>query len=314
MKINYPLRIIFIYAIFISCEPDTTPDESEEIPTIEIIEISDPNFKYALLNTNCVDINNDNIGDQDIDSNNDGIIQRSEAQFPEGLILKFNEEEIQRYVDLKGIENFINLKHLEIIAGESGYVENEKTEHISYDFTALRKLEFIQINYFHTDFIQKIDLSGLDNLIEANLSDNRPSNFTLEYNVATIFTDLNLEGCSSLKKLMLRNSFSKINFCHAPNLEIIDMSYLEGGEPTIFDFHCLSNLKRLDISENFIDTLILKNSSLLETLIANNIGSEDPYFNYPFLKSVCIDDIPEELLQISKLIDENTVVNTDCTF
>lgn len=90
------------------------------------------------------------------------------------------------------------------------------------------------------------------------------------------------------------------------------MSYLEGGEPETFDFHCLGNLKWLDISENSFDNLNLKNSSVLETFIANDIGSAGEYSNYPFLKYICIDDIQEELEQISTLRDEYTVVTTDC--
>lgn len=91
------------------------------------------------------------------------------------------------------------------------------------------------------------------------------------------------------------------------------MHYLEGGEPDVFDFHCLRKLKWLDISENTIDTLILKNSTVLNTFIARDIGSANDT-NYPFLEHICIDDFPEEYEQITSLRDENTKVSTDCTF
>ncbi len=45
-----------------------SPQEPEEIEE-EVLEILDPNFKYALLNTNCVDTNNVQIGETDLDFN-----------------------------------------------------------------------------------------------------------------------------------------------------------------------------------------------------------------------------------------------------
>ena len=93
------------------------------------------------------------------------------------------------------------------------------------------------------------------------------------------------------------------------------MSYLEGGEPEVFDFHCLTNLEWLDISENVIPTLILKNSSVLETFLVNDIGANhENWAGYPYIEYICIDDIPEEREQISSLVNDDTVVTTDCTF
>ncbi len=91
------------------------------------------------------------------------------------------------------------------------------------------------------------------------------------------------------------------------------MFYLEGGEPEVFDFHCLTNLEWLDIGENRIHSLILKNGSVLTTLRSQDIGSADNG-NYPYIEYICLDDDPEELEQIASLIDENTEVVTDCEF
>ena len=43
------------------------------------VVIPDANFKYALLHTTCSDTNGDGILDGDVDTNNDGEIQVSEA-------------------------------------------------------------------------------------------------------------------------------------------------------------------------------------------------------------------------------------------
>lgn len=316
MKSNFTLLVFLnaIIMILISCEPNEHGEEQEEISEVENIEIPDPNFKYALVNTDCLDVDNDNTGDKNIDFNNDGEISIDEAKAAERLILQFNSGEILRYVDLTGIENFTNLEYLEITRGGNGYSENSNTNPISYDFTSLEKLEFLLINYFPTDFIEKMDISGLTKLIEVDLSQNRPSYFTEDWESPNNFTDLNMEGCTNLTKLSIINSFFKIEFCQIPSLEILDMAYLEGGESDTFDFHCLQKLKWLDISENYFENLILKNSSVLETFIANDIGSAGEYSNYPFLEYICIDDFDEEFEQISTLRDENTVVTTDCSF
>lgn len=297
------LAAIILFAIFAlfstSCE---TESPNEIITESETIYIPDENFKYTLVHTLALDLNND------------GEIQRNEAEIIERLILHFDYEEISGYVDLTGIESFINLKYLKI-TGERAYKMegNLNSELISYDFTNLIKLEFLQLNHIGTNYFGSIDLSGLNNLTEADLSHNRPDYFGENIEEPLNFVNVNLDGCTNLTKLSLVNSFLKIDFCDIPALKTLDMSYLEGGEPDPIDFHCLTKLEWLDISENYFESLILKNSSVLKTFKANDIGAAGSS-NYPFLKYIYIDDIQEEHDQISTLRDENTVVETNCTF
>lgn len=122
-----------------------------------------------------------------------------------------------------------------------------------------------------------------------------------------------MNGCINLVKMNMENSFLIVDFCEAPSIKKLNMRYLEGGEPDVFDFHCLEKLEELDISENRITKLILKKRSVLNTFSAYDIGNSG-MSNYPFVKEVCIDDLPEELEQISEIINEHTVINTDCTF
>ncbi|MFK7782353.1 MAG: hypothetical protein AB8B90_08360, partial [Psychroserpens sp.] len=53
----------------------------------QIVTIPDVNFKHILTTDNCVDLDDDGVGDADADTNNDGEIQESEAQAVEHLIL-----------------------------------------------------------------------------------------------------------------------------------------------------------------------------------------------------------------------------------
>lgn len=314
------IKVVFVLSFLftiLSC----SIEESENLETQDLkanlkgseILIPDENFKSTLINTNCVDTNDDGIPDSNVDLNNDGKIQKKEANSVEKLILDFDYGAPAKFVDLKGIENFSNLKSLDI-SGRGGslyYEEALNEENLTYDFTALRKLEYLKIMYLATEYFDEINLSGLNKLVKVDLSQNRPMDHYSERNK---FISINLEGCSNLKNLNIVNSFFTIDFCQAPSLERLNMMYLEGGEPEVFDFHCLTNLKWLNISENRIHTLILKNASVLETLICNNIGSEDEFYNLPFPNYICIDDIPQEWEQIQTMISPDNVITTDCTF
>ena len=312
MKFLYVLILVLINQ---SCS-------TEKVENIEVqnlkgnlkgseILIPDENFRNTLISTNCVDTNDDGIPDTDVDLNNDGQIQKKEANAVEKLILDFDYGAPAKFVDLNGIENFSNIKSLNI-SGRGGslyYDEALNEENLIYDFTALRKLEYLKIMYLATEYFDEINLSGLTKLVEVDLSQNRPMDY---YSERDKFISVNLDGTSNLKNLNIVNSFLRIDFCQVPSLEKLNMMYLEGGEPEVFDFHCLSNLKWLNIAENMVGTLILKNSSVLDSFIYNDGYSDGWFYNPPNV--ICIDDIQEEYEQILPLVGENTTVTTDCSF
>lgn len=311
------LPYLILTFIFQSCNSDK--DEIFETYDLKgnsqgsIILFSDQKFKEVLINTNCVDINGDGVGDKNADENNDGEIQKKEANSIEALILQFQYEIPIRFTNLEGIENFGNLKSL-IMAGPGGYFFDDEilnTENLKIDLTSLRKLETLQINGLPTDYYDVLNLSGLNKLSKIDLSLNRPMNYEGDFSRHVL--NVNLEGCSSLLEMNITNSFLIIDFCQVPSLEKLNMYYLEGGEPETFDFHCLTNLKWLDISENVISSLILKNSSVLETFIYDG-GYDEMGWWYPSPNYICIDDFQEEYDQLLPLIGENTTVITNCSF
>lgn len=306
--------------IFISCEPEnpnTPPENPESNPEVtpeDIIEIPDEYFKNLLINTNSIDTDADEEGDSDIDLNNDGEIQISEAKNIEGLIIPIDYSEINRIVDFTGINNFEKLKTLKI-TGFDRLAPNFDSIQISYDFSGLIQLEKLQVNGINASYIENINLSGLSKLKIANLDGNKPRYFEGDYNIPFNFIKMKMEGCTALENLTLTNSWLTINYCDTPAIKTLNLFYLEGGEPNMLDLHCLTDLEWLDISENSLDSLVLKNNSVLTYFRADDIGSAYEFGNnYPFIDYLCIDDLQQEVDQVSTLINENTVVTSDCEF
>jgi uncharacterized repeat protein (TIGR01451 family) len=73
----------------------------------QIVNIPDANFKNALINTLCADLDNNNTYEADVDTDNDGEIQVSEAL----AVFKLNVSN-QSIADLTGIESFQNMTRL----------------------------------------------------------------------------------------------------------------------------------------------------------------------------------------------------------
>ncbi|PLB19340.1 MAG: Internalin-like protein [Flavobacteriaceae bacterium FS1-H7996/R] len=269
----------------------------------QTITIPDTNLKNILISTNTIDTNGDDIPDTYIDINNDGEIQLIEAEAVTNLIFQGN----PNILDITGLESFINLTKLNF--GNTYFFDHTdlSTAPTNFDFTSLTKLESLILNHAESIKLKNINISGLENLRTLELVNIRPNDF---YSESDRFTNVNLSGCINLENFSYYNSFLNIDFCQIPNLKNLNCSYLEGGEPEIFDFSCLSKLEVLDISENFIDKLILKNGSILNNITHNYIGSGPAY---PFPNFICLDDILEEYDMFSDLIGPNTVVNSICS-
>lgn len=277
---------------YINCDVSTSCVCSQEI-----LNIPDSNFKSILLANG-------------IDLDNDGEIQVCEAEAVSKLILAKTQPESTIILDLTGLNSFKNLKELDF--GWVRFVDgtNLEASPSEFDFTSLSKLEILKLNHAESLRLESINLAGLTSLKTLELVNIRPFNFSEE---EENFVNINLTNCESLENLNYYNSFLKIDFCQVPNLKNLDCSYLEGGEPEIFDFSCLGKLENLDISENYIDKLILKNGSVLNSITYNYIGNEIQAY-IPFPNYICLDDIQSEYDMMNGLIGPNTTVNSFCSF
>jgi len=269
----------------------------------QIVTIPDANLKYLLVNSVCADFDNDGVFDGDVDANNDGEIQESEALNVLQLSVDCVDYPVNSFYDqriisnLTGINSFANLKKVKFTAVYFNAIE--------VNLSQLSQLEFVSIKWTDSSLITSINLSNLSKLIALDLISIRPINYDVpNYNI-----NVNLSGTINLTDLNYSNSFLNIDFCQIPNLINLNCFYLEGGEPDVFDFSCLTKLETLDINENWIKTIILKNGSLLKS-----INWQQTFYLYP--EYICLDENSQELDQILqlKVAGPQTVINTYCSF
>ena len=121
----------------------------------QIVTIPDPNFKNALVNEQVADLDGDGSYESDVDTNNDGEIQESEA----AAVLGLNVED-RMIVSVVGLEAFVNLKVL--------YCNDNDLEEL--DVSALIDLEVI--GAWDVDAMTHLDLSNNPNLISIEADSN----------------------------------------------------------------------------------------------------------------------------------------------
>ncbi len=212
----------------------------------QIVDIPDANFKYALINLYVVDNNGDGIGDNDVDINNDGEIQESEAEIVSGLILPPN----YFIYSIEGIESFINL--IEI------FIETNPLTEI--DFSQNINLEKIYCN--NNNQLSILDVSQCINLIELEC----------RYN---IIEEINVSQCINLKELwVFGNNLSNLNVSN--NLELEKLSFGDNQISNI-DVSQNVNLKMLSFDGTNVSTLDVSQNPNLEILFfsLNSINNLD---------------------------------------
>jgi|GEM_PF-5565953 len=269
----------------------------------QIVNIPDASLKHILTTDNCVDLNDDGVGDANADTNNDGEIQVNEAAAVEYLILDSTMPSMRVILDLTGLESFVNLKSFnsenvsfseqQNIGGIFQYVGVDPI-----DFTSNSNLE--RINISDEVLISSINVSGLTNLTELRLFWVRPE---FEVGSATPAT-VNMQGCVNLINLDLMDSYNvDIDFCQAPLLETLNCQAFGSSNLRDFNFNCLTNLRILNIGEvGFLNSLYLKNGSVLESLTSYSINGN----------VLCIDNNQDELDSLGSLVDSFEYVTTTC--
>lgn len=165
----------------------------------QVINFTDVNFKNYLINNNCVDNDFDSIFENDVDANNDGEIDVSEALSVVNLQIGSQFMIDESITDISEISYFTNLKKI------STSIQSISSINLSNN----NLLEDIFIGYSDSDVLTEINLSNLGVLTSLNLQSNRPVDFELPNDKINVI----LTGCNSLETLGFSNSFVDIDFC-----------------------------------------------------------------------------------------------------
>ncbi len=266
------------------------------LTTAQIVTIPDSNFKSTLVNSNCVDVNNDGVGDIDADTNDDGEIQVSEAQAVNSLVLRNS-----GISSLVGIESFVNLEDL---ICENNFLESldlsqntslvsldcSRNDLISLDLSENVSLEklFCQQNQLtslnvsqntalefllcSTNPLVTLDVSQNENLINLDISQTSLTDILLD-NLAALrflqFSQTPIENIDVSNNINLRGMS-----CDQTSLSTIDLSQnilLETFQSTDnqfsnFDVSANTNLRSLFLYNNNLTTLNLSQNAALESL------------------------------------------------
>ena len=193
----------------------------------QIVTIPDINFKNALVNGPVVDTDFDDIGDSDVDTNDDGEIQVSEAEAVSGLYL-------QSYgiISLEGIQSFINLNFLDCSDNDINDIDLSQN-------TSLTSL------YCYENQIVDLNLSQNINLIHVNCEKNNIDVLDVSQNTSLSTLHCRFNNISSLD---LSNNLGLRDLdCTKNNLSTLDVS----NNTNILFLTCGANhIEILDLSQN----------------------------------------------------------------
>jgi len=197
----------------------------------QIVNIPDANFKNALVNTNCVDLGSDSVGDIDADNNNDGEIDFTEAAGVINLILTNS-----NISDLTGIAAFINLQRLEC-------AQNQIT---SIDLSSFSSLISLEIS---SNPITSINTAGLTQLgyLGCSMTPVTSLDFTTNVN----FYGLNADYCTELLSVNASGTQGlSANFFGTTNIQNLNLHGCTGTDGGALGYYMQSmwNLTSLDIA------------------------------------------------------------------
>ncbi len=297
----------------------------------QILNIPDVNLKNRLVNTNCAHLTSPSWL-TDVDTNNDGQIQLSEAQNVLELDVSTNQfDTTNDILSMEGILSFSNLTKLDC-SGNNFNALNLSTlnslmnlncakSHLSVlNVSGLNNLQFLRCSF---NSLTNLDLSGLSNLLyfycvinsitSLDVSDSPLLiNFQCEQN---LINTLILGEKPALKTLLCNNNpISTINAQLFPNIEFLNCSTTS---ISTINLNGLSSLYSLELNSTLLSVIDCSqtglwyhlycsdNPNLTSINVRNNrIPNYDPdlldfpfrFENLPNLSSICLDDGEQNLL------------------
>ncbi|WP_298898660.1 T9SS type A sorting domain-containing protein [uncultured Psychroserpens sp.] len=262
----------------------------------QIIFFPDVNFENALMNTNCIDIDDDGLGDIDADANDDGYITVSEIAMVTNLYI--NNQNIS---NLSGIENFSSLEILkcafnDIPNADLSALTNLKTLDMALnDLTAIdvNSLANIEILRLDNNDLTSLDISLNPNLINLSVGNNVLTTLNTSNNFNLMELACNGNGIATLD--ISNNSNLTRLICSGNQLQVLDLM----SNPNLEYISCRSNdLTSLDISLNPSITVL--------DCVNNNISSLNLGTNTSFI-NLSIGENPLPVIDLSGFLDLETI-------
>jgi len=268
----------------------------------QIVNIPDANFKNALVNTICVDIDFDGLPDISADTNNDGEIQVSEAESISSLNVSG-----QNISSLIGIQAFKNLYEL-------GVINNQLT---TIDITGFQS-DYCDLYLSNNNFTTTANIIGFsggfldvsDNQLTSIDTINFPT-FVESFDCSNNqITNLDLSGLSFIYELYFNNN-PVTNFIAPSRLGLISCNN--------------TNLTSLDLSgiEPYLETLWCNNNSQLEFINLKNglsiYNISDQFIDFslnnnPNLQYFCTENNIEYVQSVINNFNTNCIVGSYCSF
>jgi len=214
----------------------------------QIVNIPDPNFKNALLYTNCVALSPSGEGIHPVDLNQDGEIQVSEA-----LTVNYLQVSNQDIHAIEGIEKFLNLKG--IVCGFNNitvldFANNSNLYHLSCSYNQLTQIRIDQnllLTYLNCNVnnLQNLDVSYNINLEKLICGKNQLESIDVSNNINLITLAI------------YNNQLASINITNNINLKTVS---IHNNQLTGIDVSHNLSLTGLYISNNNINTLDVYNN------------------------------------------------------
>jgi Leucine-rich repeat (LRR) protein len=246
--------------------------------TAQIVNIPDANFKNALVNDTCAYLGTSTIK-TDVDTNNDGEIQTSEAAAVTYLSVSY-----KQIASLVGIQSFTSLQKLNC--------NNNPLSSLNVQgLTSLKTL------VCDNNLLQNLNVQGLTNLEFLNCGDNPLVSLNIQgltnlqtlYCVSNGLVSLNVQGLANLEFLNCSaNSLVSLNiqgltnlqtlFCGSNRLTELNVQglmslqflYLQANQLTSFSAQGLTSLKNLACDDNLLQNLNVQGLTNLEYLHCKN--------------------------------------------
>jgi uncharacterized repeat protein (TIGR01451 family) len=206
--------------------------------TAQIVNIPDANFKNVLVNMWCVDNDNNGSYDSDVDTNDDGEIQVSEA-----LAVTLLDVSSQNISDLTGIQSFTSLQML--------YCNSNQITNL--DLQGLTSLQVLECNI---NQIANLNVQGLSNLEVLVCNTNQ-------------LLSLNVQGLTSLYVLhCYNNQLTSLNVQNLTNLQAL---WCNNNQLTSLNLQQLTNLENLYCYNNLLTSLDVQGGLInLRELLCNS--------------------------------------------